>query len=100
MGDSQGGESRFSPLSAVARTWFAQAFLTGNTTGLPGFVYENMLLEANFSLTMARSMRIMPPRNEFRGIAQSGSAPALGAGCRGFKSLYPDQIYLYYDVCV
>ena len=27
-----------------------------------------------------------------RGIAQSGSAPALGAGCRGFKSLYPDQI--------
>ncbi len=28
---------------------------------------------------------------EFRGIAQSGSAPALGAGCRGFKSLYPEQ---------
>jgi hypothetical protein len=27
-----------------------------------------------------------------RGIAQSGSAPALGAGCRGFKSLYPDQV--------
>ncbi len=27
-----------------------------------------------------------------RGIAQSGSAPALGAGCRGFKSLYPDQL--------
>jgi hypothetical protein len=25
-----------------------------------------------------------------RGIAQSGSAPALGAGCRGFKSLYPE----------
>ena len=29
---------------------------------------------------------------EFRGIAQSGSAPALGAGCREFESLYPDQI--------
>ena len=28
-----------------------------------------------------------------RGIAQSGSAPALGAGCRGFKSLCPDFIY-------
>ena len=27
-----------------------------------------------------------------RGIAQSGSAPALGAGGRGFKSLCPDQI--------
>ena len=27
----------------------------------------------------------------YRGIAQSGSAPALGAGCREFKSLYPDQ---------
>ena len=26
-----------------------------------------------------------------RGVAQSGSAPALGAGCRGFKSLCPDQ---------
>ncbi len=27
----------------------------------------------------------------YRGIAQSGSAPALGAGCRGFESLYPDH---------
>ena len=26
-----------------------------------------------------------------RGVAQSGSAPALGAGSRGFKSLRPDQ---------
>ena len=26
-----------------------------------------------------------------RGIAQPGSAPALGAGCREFESLYPDQ---------
>ena len=29
----------------------------------------------------------------FRGIAQSGSAPALGAGCREFKSLYPDHFF-------
>ena len=28
---------------------------------------------------------------QIRGIAQSGSAPALGAGCREFESLYPDQ---------
>ena len=27
-----------------------------------------------------------------RGIAQSGSALALGARCREFKSLYPDQL--------
>ena len=27
----------------------------------------------------------------YRGIAQSGSAPALGAGCREFESLHPDQ---------
>ena len=29
----------------------------------------------------------------FRGIAQPGSAPALGAGRRGFKSLCPDHTY-------
>ncbi len=29
-----------------------------------------------------------------RGIAQSGSAPALGAGGRGFESLYPDQFHV------
>ena len=28
-----------------------------------------------------------------RGIAQSGSAPALGAGCREFESLYPDHFF-------
>jgi hypothetical protein len=27
-----------------------------------------------------------------RGVAQSGSAPALGAGCRRFKSSRPDQL--------
>ena len=29
-----------------------------------------------------------------RGLAQSGSAPALGAGCREFESLYPDHFFL------
>ena len=28
-----------------------------------------------------------------RGIAQSGSALALGARCREFESLYPDQLF-------
>jgi hypothetical protein len=32
---------------------------------------------------------------DIRGIAQSGSAPALGAGCRGFKSLYPDHFRVF-----
>jgi hypothetical protein len=27
----------------------------------------------------------------YRGIAQSGSAPALGAGCQEFESPYPDH---------
>ena len=31
-----------------------------------------------------------------RDIAQSGSAPALGAGCREFESLYPDHFYSGY----
>ena len=31
-----------------------------------------------------------------RGLAQSGSAPALGAGCRGFKSLHPDHLIGYF----
>uniref|UniRef100_E6QBI4 Uncharacterized protein n=1 Tax=mine drainage metagenome TaxID=410659 RepID=E6QBI4_9ZZZZ len=30
-----------------------------------------------------------PPR---RGVAQLGSAPALGAGCRRFESYRPDQL--------
>ncbi len=32
-----------------------------------------------------------------RGIAQSGSASALGAGCRGFKSLYPDHFVIIFS---
>ena len=41
-----------------------------------------------------------------RGIAQSGSAPALGAGGRGFESLCPDQVewleshgFKYLSIC-
>ena len=31
-----------------------------------------------------------------RALAQFGSAPALGAGCRGFKSLMPDLVHHNY----
>ena len=31
-----------------------------------------------------------------RGVAQSGSAPALGAGCRKFESCRPDHYLKYY----
>ena len=30
-----------------------------------------------------------------RGVAQSGSAPALGAGSRRFKSSRPDHFYIF-----
>ena len=33
----------------------------------------------------------IPLGTTYRDVAQSGSAPALGAGCRGFKSLHPDM---------
>src|SRR6185503_14117345 len=39
-------------------------------------------------LTLRRPLRTMPRR---RGMAQSGSASALGAEGRGFKSLCPDH---------
>ena len=35
------------------------------------------------------------PMEVHRGIAQSGSAPALGAGCREFESLYPDHYSIF-----
>ena len=41
----------------------------------------------------------LPPRggdsSSLRGVAQSGSAPALGAGCRGFESLLPDHFFFW-----
>ena len=36
---------------------------------------------------------MLPAKLSIRDIAQSGSAPALGAGCREFESLYPDHFY-------
>ena len=35
-----------------------------------------------------------------RGVAQPGSAPALGAGCRGFKSRLPDprEVFYHFEV--
>ena len=39
-----------------------------------------------------RTRQRAPAGQERRGIAQPGSAPALGAGCRGFESLYPDHL--------
>ena len=36
------------------------------------------------------------PRTGSRGVAQPGSAPALGAGCREFESLHPDQFGIKY----
>src|SRR6185312_947072 len=52
---------------------------------------------ASFALTRAQTPpyhgRLQPRMSAVlhRGIAQSGRAPALGAGCRGFESLCPDH---------
>ena len=44
------------------------------------------------SALMVSEQRVsLETKKVVRGIAQSGSAPALGAGCRGFESLYPDH---------
>ena len=40
------------------------------------------------------ALRAAKPTRQWRyrrGIAQPGRAPALGAGCREFESLYPDH---------
>ena len=34
-----------------------------------------------------------PDKNQITGCSADGSAPALGAGCRGFKSLHSDHLY-------
>ncbi len=41
-----------------------------------------------------------PVRGAIRSIAQSGSAPALGAGCREFESLYSDHCLLMHERAV
>ena len=38
------------------------------------------------------------PVLEIRDVAQFGSAPALGAGCRRFKSCHPE--FLPYDLAI
>ena len=43
-----------------------------------------------------RIIRALPFMVVCRDIAQSGSAPALGAGCREFESLYPDHFYFLF----
>ena len=59
-----------------------------------------MAFLALMGLTIAYEVSRIAPlvkgltKTSIRGLAQSGSAPALGAGCRGFKSLIPDQFYL------
>lgn len=55
-------------------------------------VFYELTTELSQSIIQTR-YRVKCKRHGIRGIAQSGSAPALGAGCRGFKSLYPDQIF-------
>src|SRR6478736_10546876 len=52
---------------------------------------------ADFQLTLQRLVRIMRTSVsgsvfDIRGIAQSGSAPGLGPGCRRFESFYPDHM--------
>ena len=56
--------------------------------GLSGVLGENRL-DADRGLKIESAL---PQGGTWeRGIAQSGSAPALGAGGRGFESLYPDH---------
>ena len=52
----------------------------------------NPLSNGNMRALLRRSLDY-PLIKQFRGIAQSGSAPALGAGCREFESLYPDHFF-------
>ena len=47
-----------------------------------------------WKLGAASSILAHPTIKNFRDVAQSGSAPALGAGGRWFKSTYPDQGYM------
>ncbi len=51
-----------------------------------------MIQNANFLTLDLECYSTYHEHSFSRGIAQSGSAPALGAGCRGFESLYPDQM--------
>ncbi len=51
--------------------------------------FQKSLRKQNPCVSLARQMRQM---NFFRGVAQSGSAPALGAGGPRFESWCPDNL--------
>lgn len=54
--------------------------------GIDGLIFKAVHF---FLLTFSLESRTFS--HQKRGVAQSGRAPALGAGGRGFKSLRPDQ---------
>ena len=64
-------------------TWegFRQEYLTVDPSYYAPYVYRKFAQYDAASRKMVRN----------RGIAQSGSASALGAECREFESLYPDH---------
>ena len=55
-------------------------------------IYQGQLTSGYGASIMPSFLKWTKFRN-YRGIAQSGSALALGARCREFKSLYPDQFF-------
>src|SRR5207245_2781253 len=55
------------------------------------------LAQSNFEgIGMAANL-LEKTQHQSRGVAQPGSAPALGAGGRRFKSYRPDQYLLYFQ---
>jgi hypothetical protein len=89
-------------IAQMRRQWIGDRAL-GHRVFAVFFARVHSLADAKnsfgFRLTLTEAVSRMPPLSEgfsqhlpHRGIAQSGSAPALGAGCREFESLYPDQL--------
>ena len=60
--------------------------MNGSEEGYNGLIFKAVHF---FLLTFSLESRTFS--HQKRGVAQSGRAPALGAGGRGFKSLRPDQ---------
>ncbi len=79
MCQSSEGNSR-EILHCALRTSCASSWFDAKNTG-----------EYHAAAPLRRAIIELPIVGFDRGIAQSGSAPALGAGCREFESLYPDQ---------
>src|SRR5262249_29623707 len=74
---------------------FGRAGEQAEEGGLSG-LGESEEADAHRRMVASRSRRPAPTlldsrRSRCRGVAQPGSAPALGAGGRGFESLRPDQ---------